>query len=145
MCEDFFLIGEEFKNVLPIDERFSCVKLIVCNPPCSRSGVVNLVDFIIQEGVDAGAATANLSKQATTVRIRGFAEEQATTVRTAFGFPSVQSIVYSTFSTRVEENENLLDRVVMSQHNLKNRFETASVHDNLRNTLVSEDDKRRFF
>ena len=106
------------------DERFSSVKLIVCNPPCSRSGVVNLVDFIIQEGVDAGA---NLSKEATTARIRGYAEEQATTVRVAFGYPSVQSVVYSTFSTRVEENENLVNRVVQSQQNAKNRFEPISV------------------
>ena len=119
------MLGEEFKNVLPMgDERFSSVKLIVCNPPCSRSGVVNLVDFIIQEGVDAGA---NLSKEATTARIRGYAEEQATTVRVAFGYPSVQSVVYSTFSTRVEENENLVNRVVQSQQNAKNRFEPISV------------------
>lgn len=111
--------------MLPMgDERFSSVKLIVCNPPCSRSGVVNLVDFIIQEGVDAGA---NLSKEATTARIRGYAEEQATTVRVAFGYPSVQSVVYSTFSTRVEENENLVNRVVQSQQNAKNRFEPISV------------------
>lgn len=119
------MLGEEFKNVLPMgDERFSSVKLIVCNPPCSRSGVVNLVDFIIQEGVDTGA---NLSKEATTARIRGYAEEQATTVRAAFGYPSVQSVVYSTFSTRVEENENLVNRVVQSQQNAKNRFEPINV------------------
>ena len=119
------MLGEEFKNVLPTgDERFSSVKLIVCNPPCSKSGVVNLVDFIIQEGVDTGA---NLSKEATPARIRGYAEEQATTVRVAFGYSSVQSIVYSTFSTRVEENENLVNQVVQSQQNAKNQFEPSNV------------------
>lgn len=124
-ASNFILLGEEFKNVLPTgDERFSSVKLIVCNPPCSKSGVVNLVDFIIQEGVDTGA---NLSKEATPARIRGYAEEQATTVRVAFGYPSVQSVVYSTFSTRVEENENLVNRVVQSQQNAKNQFEPINV------------------
>ena len=123
-----------------MDDRFSSVKLVVCNPPCSQSGVVNLVDFIIQEGVDTGA---NLSKETTTARIRGFAEEQATTVRTAFGYASVQSVVYSTFSTRVEENENLVNRVVQSQHNAKNHFEPVSVEEDLRN-IVSDDDRRKF-
>lgn len=135
----FILLGEEFKNVPIGDDRFSSVKLIVCNPPCSMSGVVNLVDFIIQEGVDTGV---NLSKEATTARIRGYAEEQATTVRTAFGYPSVQSVVYSTFSTHVEENENLINQVVQSQPNAKNRFEPISVNDDV---IDDENNKGSFY
>jgi len=55
------LVSEDFKNVLPIDDRYSTVKLIVANPPCSKSGVVNLVDFILQEGADAAGPLAKVS------------------------------------------------------------------------------------
>ena len=61
------------------------------------------------------------------MKIRGFAEEQATTIHTAFAYPLVQSVVYSTFSVRAEENENLVERVLSSQQNGKNCFEAVAV------------------
>jgi len=65
------------------------------------------------------------------VKIRGFAEEQGTTIRTAFAYPLVQSIVYSTLSIRPEENESLVERVLNSQQNGKNCFEAVCVSDHM--------------
>ena len=47
---DIHMIPAQFKNADPLDELFSDVGVIVCNPPCSLSGVQQPVDYIIQEG-----------------------------------------------------------------------------------------------
>ncbi|XP_066933621.1 putative methyltransferase NSUN7 [Clytia hemisphaerica] len=134
---NYVLLSEDFKNIVGIDDRLSSVKLIVCNPPCSNSGVVNMVDFIIQEGADTASS---LSKEATPVKIRGLAEEQASTIRITFSFPNVQSIVYCSFSTFPEENEKLVQRVLQSQQNSKNRFEMCVVLEDMRDIFTSSQD-----
>lgn len=45
------LLGESFLDALPTDERLKNVRIIVVNVPCSKSGVVNPVDFVLQEGI----------------------------------------------------------------------------------------------
>lgn len=49
--EDVVLQEESFLDALPTDERLKKVRIIVVNVPCSKSGIVNPVDFILQEGV----------------------------------------------------------------------------------------------
>ena len=44
---------ESFLDALPTDERLKKVRIIVVNVPCSKSGVVNPVDFVLQEGIAA--------------------------------------------------------------------------------------------
>ena len=48
---DVALEEESFLDALPTDERLKKVRIIVVNVPCSKSGVVNPVDFVLQEGV----------------------------------------------------------------------------------------------
>lgn len=48
---DVVLQEESFLDALPTDERLKKVRIIVVNVPCSKSGVVNPVDFVLQEGV----------------------------------------------------------------------------------------------
>lgn len=137
--KDFVLINDKFTYISPADDRFSSVKIIICNPPCSKSGVVNVVDYIIQEGADSAVA---LSKKPTAVKIRGYVEEQANTLKTAFSFTTVQTIVYSTFSVHAEENESLVDRLVNAQPNTKNCFDSVSIWDDLKIPQITEQDKK---
>ena len=48
---DVALQEESFLDALPTDECLKKVRIIVVNVPCSKSGVVNPVDFVLQEGV----------------------------------------------------------------------------------------------
>ena len=48
---DVALQEESFLDALPTDELLKKVRIIVVNVPCSKSGVVNPVDFVLQEGV----------------------------------------------------------------------------------------------
>ena len=51
ITSDVVLLGESFLDALPTDERLKNVRIIVVNVPCSKSGVVNPVDFVLQEGI----------------------------------------------------------------------------------------------
>lgn len=115
------------------------MKVIVCNPPCSKSGVVNPLDFILQEGSEAALS---LSEVVTKAQVRGFVEQQAVTLRNALSFSLVQAIVYTTFSTHSEENESLIKRVLQEQSDPKNKFElTPTLEDVMENFEIISKNK----
>ena len=101
---DVCILEEHFLDALPTDERFRKVKIIVVNAQCSKSGIVNPVDFILQEGVSS--SIKELSKGGLdTSKIRGLAFQHLSLLRHAMKFPQVHAIVYMTRS--VSEYENL--------------------------------------
>lgn len=46
------MLSEPFLNIEPDDSRFKNVKVILITANCSKSGVANAVDFIVNEGED---------------------------------------------------------------------------------------------
>lgn len=80
------------------------MKIIVVNVPCSKSGLVNPVDFILQEGVTS--SIKELSQGGLDAgKLRGLAFQHLGILKHAMKFPLVQAIVYITRS--VSEYENL--------------------------------------
>lgn len=102
---------EHFLDVLPNDERFKKVKIIVINVSCSKSGIVNPVDFILQEGVSASIkdlAQGSLDNS----KIRGLAFQHLGILKHAMKFPYLQGIVYMTRSIHEYENYDVIKKAL---------------------------------
>ena len=49
-CSDIKFLQESFVNVEPDDVRFKNVKVVLVTADCSKSGIANPIDFIVNEG-----------------------------------------------------------------------------------------------
>ena len=98
---------ENFLACLPADERFKKVKVVVCNASCSKSGIVNPVDYVLQEGVSFAKELANKSEGG---KVRSLAFEHLSSIKQAMKFSHVQMIVYCTDSVHDVENEGVVTK-----------------------------------
>lgn len=108
---DVNLQEESFLDALPTDERLKKVRIIVVNVPCSKSGIVNPVDFVLQEGVTSSfkeLARGNADKS----KVKGLAFQHLSFLRHAMKFPQAQAIVYVTRSTHESENEDVVKKAM---------------------------------
>ncbi|EDO31651.1 predicted protein [Nematostella vectensis] len=104
-------LEEHFLDAIPNDERFRKVKIIVVNVPCSKTGIVNPVDFVLQEGVSASIkelARGGLDNS----KIRGLAFQHLGVLKHAMSFPLLQGIVYITRSIHTWENIDVVKKAM---------------------------------
>ena len=108
---DVNLQEESFLDALPTDERLKKVRIIIVNVPCSKSGIVNPVDFVLQEGV-----TSSLKElaqgNADSSKVKGLAFQHLSFLRHAMKFPQAQAIVYITRSTHNSENMDVVKKAM---------------------------------
>ncbi len=105
--KDFELIEEDFLNIAHNDERFKKVRIIMCNVPCSKSAVVNPVDFVLQEG---NMAAKLLTGKIDANKQKSIISYEHMILRQAMKFTQVQSVLYFTSSDKPAENEDLVMR-----------------------------------
>ncbi|XP_078683052.1 putative methyltransferase NSUN7 [Branchiostoma floridae x Branchiostoma belcheri] len=102
------LLQDDFLDLDPADPKFKNVRVILVTPRCSRSGVNNAVDFLMNEGEDA-TLLRDLSKEALqTERVHELAGHHCRLLQHAFKFPKLDAIVYLTRSIYEEENEDVI-------------------------------------
>ncbi|XP_066287723.1 putative methyltransferase NSUN7 [Branchiostoma lanceolatum] len=102
------LLQDDFLELDPADPKFKNVRVILVTPRCSRSGVNNAVDFLMNEGEDA-TLLRDLSKEALqTERVYELAGHHCRLLQQAFKFPKLEAIVYLTRSIYEEENEDVI-------------------------------------
>ncbi len=90
----------------------------MCNVPCSKSGVVSPVDFVLQEG---NVAAKLLTSKIDAGKQKAIISEESIILRQALKFTQVQSVLYFTSSDVAAENEDLVMRI-LKEH----REETTS-------------------
>lgn len=108
---DVNLQEESFLDALPTEERLKKVRIIVVNVPCSKSGIVNPVDFVLQEGVTSSIkelARGNID----TSKVKGLAFQHLSFLRHAMKFPQAQAIIYITRSTHNSENMDVVKKAM---------------------------------
>ena len=81
----------------------------MCNVPCSKSGIVNPVDFVLQEGHTAAKL---LSGKIDVGKQKAIINEEYMILKQAIKYSQVQSVVYFTSSDYPGENEDLVARVL---------------------------------
>lgn len=108
---DVNLQEESFLDALPTDERLKKVRIIIVNVPCSKSGIVNPVDFVLQEGVTS--SLKELARgNADSSKVKGLAFQHLSFLRHAMKFPQVQAIIYITRSTHNSENMDVVKKAM---------------------------------
>eukprot|EP00794_Sanderia_malayensis_P007536 gene7536-8373_t len=108
--KNFELIEDNFINIAHNDERFKKVRIIMCNVPCSKSGVVNPVDFVLQEGNTVAAKL--LSSKLDAAKHKTIISDECMILRHALKFTHVQSVLYFTSSDSAVENDELVMKIL---------------------------------
>ncbi|WVQ81871.1 hypothetical protein IAT38_003998 [Cryptococcus sp. DSM 104549] len=101
-CENVNAQRADFTDSNPEAEEFGNVTRILLDPSCSGSGIVNRLDYLVDDDVEESDSKAE--------RLEKLAGFQLQMILHAFKFPSAKRIVYSTCSIHAEEDE----RVVMA-------------------------------
>ena len=97
----------------------------MCNVPCSKSAVVNPVDFVLQEG---NVAAKLLSGKVDTGKQKAIISEELMIIKHALKFSQAQSILYFTSSENSSENEDLIMKALKDHRedtSLKNPFQLS--------------------
>lgn len=119
------MIEEPFTSISHHDDRLKRVHIILCNVSCSKSGVVNPVDFVLQEGNVAAkllVGKIDIGKQ------KAIISDEQMTLKHAFTFNQAQSILYFTLSSNSAENEDLVMQALKEYREepvVKNPFQMA--------------------
>ncbi|KAJ8028668.1 putative 28S rRNA (cytosine-C(5))-methyltransferase [Holothuria leucospilota] len=103
---------EDFAEIQQTDSRFKNVKVVLVTPPDSRSGLLNPVEFIIQEGEDLSILTQMSQESINEEKVNSLVVNQMDMMKNAMKLPKVQAVVYSTLSVLEEENEGVVTKAV---------------------------------
>ncbi|KAK0541503.1 hypothetical protein OC835_000072 [Tilletia horrida] len=110
----------DFLETDPDDSRWSKVELMLLDPSCSGTGIVNRLDYL-----SAGVASASDEQEAdepepsssskAAARLAALSAFQLTMIKHAMRFPSLCRIVYSTCSIHAEEDEHVVLAALASE------------------------------
>ncbi|CAH1778389.1 unnamed protein product [Owenia fusiformis] len=104
------MYSDDIADIEADDPRFKHIKIVLMSAECSRSGITNPVDFIVNEGEDM-TILKDLSKgQVDDEKIGELVVKHNTQLRNAMKFPKVQAVVYTTRSVHDVENDVVVGR-----------------------------------
>eukprot|EP01135_Chromosphaera_perkinsii_P011641 Nk52_evm24s2462 gene=Nk52_evmTU24s2462 len=110
------------------------VKVIVVDPSCSGSGIVNRMEDVISYNLlkknddDENENDTKGKNSDTDERLASLASFQISCVRHAMSFPGVQRVVYSTCSVHEEENEMVVAALMSGKDGKRFRLRRAKLN-----------------
>lgn len=107
------LFEENFIDILPNDDRFRKVRVVLYNASCSKSGVTSPIDYVLQEGT---ACVHDLVNIVGSNKLRGLVLKHQEIIKHAMKFVFVHYIVYVTSSVHKSENEDVIKKVIEDNH-----------------------------
>lgn len=113
-CKDVKLIPRDFHSVDTSEKRFQKVRLILLAPKSSLSAISNPIEFILRENGDTDLlqdlALGSIAKS----KLESLVLQQKKDIDLAMQFPKILSVIYTTYSSHPEENEEVV-RAVFEQ------------------------------
>ncbi|KAF8339690.1 S-adenosyl-L-methionine-dependent methyltransferase [Cantharellus anzutake] len=116
-CENVEATCADFLCANPLDVKYGKVSHILIDPSCSGSGIVNRMDYLMENDSDSGGAQSD--------RLLKLAEFQLRMIDHAMKFPNAQKIVYSTCSVHPQENEHVVRQALKSEVAIRRHFRLA--------------------
>ncbi|ORY35522.1 S-adenosyl-L-methionine-dependent methyltransferase [Naematelia encephala] len=99
-CRNVLPRRADFTNASPESDEFARVTHILLDPSCSGSGIVNRLDYLVDQAVEESETIGE--------RLEKLAAFQLQMIVHAFQFPAAERIVYSTCSIHAEEDEQVV-------------------------------------
>ncbi|XP_060075252.1 putative methyltransferase NSUN7 [Ylistrum balloti] len=104
------MLTEPFLSVEPDDTRFKNVKVILITADCSKSGITNPIDFIVNEGEDMKILKDLSVGETDESKLGELAGQHNELLKHAMKFNKAQAVVYMTRSIHELENENVVSK-----------------------------------
>lgn len=106
------LMDGDFLQCQPTSSQLKSVRAALVAPPCSKTGIINPVDFMVSEGEDISILGDLALGEMDEHRLNELVSRENSTLRHAMRIPDVQGIVYATLSINEAENESVVKRAV---------------------------------
>ncbi|KIK47442.1 hypothetical protein CY34DRAFT_799403 [Suillus luteus UH-Slu-Lm8-n1] len=118
-CRNVEAINADFLTIDPSHPKYSLATHILLDPSCSGSGIVNRLDYLLEDEVEVVEED----------RLNKLAAFQLMMIKHAMKFPHVQKIVYSTCSIHATENEHVVSHALQSDEAKSSHFKLAPRND----------------
>lgn len=118
-CRNVEAINADFLTIDPSHPKYSLATHILLDPSCSGSGIVNRLDYLLEDEVEVVDED----------RLNKLSAFQLMMIKHAMKFPLVQKIVYSTCSIHATENEHVVSRALQSDDAKRSGFKLAPRND----------------
>ncbi|XP_064198153.1 putative methyltransferase NSUN7 [Anguilla rostrata] len=115
LSADVEIIPSNFMDLDPMGVELEGVSVILMMPQCSLSAVSNPVDFIVRENRDIDLLQDLSRGSISPGRLNNLAANQKRELEHAMKVPKSEAVVYSTWSSCSEENEEVVEMVVRSK------------------------------
>ncbi|XP_061188940.1 putative methyltransferase NSUN7 [Saccostrea echinata] len=106
------VMTENFLDIEPDDNRFKNAKVILITADCSKSGIANPIDFIVNEGEDMKILKDLSIGDTGLSKLGDLTAKHTELLKHALKFSKVQAVVYTTRSIHDVENENVVSKAV---------------------------------
>lgn len=118
-CRNVEAVNADFLTIDPSHPKYSLATHILLDPSCSGSGIVNRLDYLLEDEIEAVEED----------RLNKLATFQLMMIKHAMKFPHVQKIVYSTCSIHATENEHVISHALQSDEAKNSHFKLAPRND----------------
>lgn len=118
-CRNVEAVNADFLTIDPFHPKYSLATHILLDPSCSGSGIVNRLDYLLEDEIEVVEED----------RLNKLAAFQLMMIRHAMKFPHVQKIVYSTCSIHATENEHVISHALQSEEAESSHFKLAPRND----------------
>ncbi|KAG1734159.1 S-adenosyl-L-methionine-dependent methyltransferase [Suillus lakei] len=118
-CRNVEAVNADFLTIDPSHPKYSLATHILLDPSCSGSGIVNRLDYLIEDEIEVVEED----------RLNKLAAFQLMMIKHAMKFPNVQKIVYSTCSIHATENEHVVGYALQSDEAKSSGFKLAPRND----------------
>ncbi|KAG7089845.1 hypothetical protein E1B28_011490 [Marasmius oreades] len=117
-CKNVKLVNADFLTTDPLDRDLSMVTHILLDPSCSGSGIVNRLDYLLEQEQESESDQGE--------RLHKLASFQLLMIKHGMKFPNVKKIVYSTCSVHAIENEHVVAEALKSDEAKHGNFKLAT-------------------
>ncbi|CAF1048343.1 unnamed protein product [Rotaria sp. Silwood1] len=109
------IFKENFTDINFDELNMENCKVILCNPPDSRSALIQPLDFLYNEGEDVSLLKQFSQPTENKAYLKECVQRETAYMRQAIRYPLAKAIVYVTFSKNKSENEEIVQATINEQ------------------------------
>ncbi|CAF1217904.1 unnamed protein product [Didymodactylos carnosus] len=113
------IFKERFIDVNLDEVNLENIKVILCNPPCSRSALIQPLDFLYNEGEDVSLLKNFSQPVEDKAYIKECMQRETAYMRQAVKYSSAKAVVYVTYSKYVKENDDVVNVTISEQADIR--------------------------